>query len=285
MITPAKWQAKGGEKNEYFRAHIVPYMKEIVYYPVSTDIFDIKEWDGITCYLINNTINKEKIIKNKCIWQTKFNSIQKRELDIHLNNVMVSILNKVKNDKDFNMLKVSYDSSFYLTATDVKNLSVLDINGYDIPIIGGDSQGNMIISGYYPRKYIKNNDTINKYKVIMHCMPGRNGTLVSDGTTYGNSAVKILKPNECCKNAYLVLFTSENKDEVDSFYSYMNTRFIRTLTYCGCVGSQAGCDEFWRFVPAPEAFDHIFTDEELYKKYNLTQEEIDIIESVIKERK
>lgn len=32
-------------------------------------------------------------------------------------------------------------------------------------------------------------------------------------------------------------------------------------------------------------FDHIFTDAELYKKYELTDKEINIIESVIKERK
>ena len=30
---------------------------------------------------------------------------------------------------------------------------------------------------------------------------------------------------------------------------------------------------------------HIFTDQELYEEYNLTDEEINIIESVIKERK
>ena len=43
----------------------------------------------------------------------------------------------------------------------------------------------------------------------------------------------------------------------------------------------------FRFVPAPPTgkFDHIFTDQELYEKYNLTPEKINIIESVIKERK
>lgn len=41
----------------------------------------------------------------------------------------------------------------------------------------------------------------------------------------------------------------------------------------------------WRFVPDPGECDHIFTDAELYEKYNLTEEEINIIESVIKERK
>lgn len=30
FITPAKWQAKGGEKNEAFRENIVPYMSKIV---------------------------------------------------------------------------------------------------------------------------------------------------------------------------------------------------------------------------------------------------------------
>ena len=44
-------------------------------------------------------------------------------------------------------------------------------------------------------------------------------------------------------------------------------------------------NDWWRFVPAPKAFDHIFTDQELYEEYNLTSEEINIIESVIKERK
>ena len=31
-ITPAKWQAKGGDKNEQFRQNIVPYIKDVVYY-------------------------------------------------------------------------------------------------------------------------------------------------------------------------------------------------------------------------------------------------------------
>ena len=44
---------------------------------------------------------------------------------------------------------------------------------------------------------------------------------------------------------------------------------------------------YWRFVPAPPSgkFDHIYTDEELYKAFNLPQKYIDVIETVIKERK
>ena len=63
-----------------------------------------------------------------------------------------------------------------------------------------------------------------------------------------------------------------------------NSKLVAFLIYLGICGATLNA-EFWRFVPDPEAFDHIFTDQELYEKYNLTQEEINIIESVIKERK
>ena len=70
----------------------------------------------------------------------------------------------------------------------------------------------------------------------------------------------------------------------DSFISFVNTKTVRFLIMLSLYVPITN-NICWRFVPAPEAFDHIFTDQELYEKYNLTDEEIDIIESVIKERK
>lgn len=84
---------------------------------------------------------------------------------------------------------------------------------------------------------------------------------------------------------YPIRFSSDNINEVKSFISYVYSKFARFLVLIGVCSTEMGSDYCWRFVPEPEAFDHIFTDEELYKKYNLTDEEINIIESVIKERK
>ena len=53
MITPAKWQAKGGKKNEDFRANIVPYISEIAYYPNEKDIFNIYLSGGLSYFLID----------------------------------------------------------------------------------------------------------------------------------------------------------------------------------------------------------------------------------------
>ena len=84
---------------------------------------------------------------------------------------------------------------------------------------------------------------------------------------------------------YKVLYNLDSDDECDSFISYVNTRFIRFLIFMGVCGQSITNDETWRFVPDPGAFDHIFTDQELYQKYGLTDDEIKIVESVIKERK
>ena len=82
------------------------------------------------------------------------------------------------------------------------------------------------------------------------------------------------------------VFSTDNLDEAKSFVSFMYTRLARFLFYCTvCKLTGVYNDYDWRFVPQPDAFDHIFTDEELYDKYGLTDEEINIIESVIKERK
>lgn len=82
----------------------------------------------------------------------------------------------------------------------------------------------------------------------------------------------------------MLTFSSDSLDECKSYVSFMESKFVKFLMLSSRIGTMVGV-EAKRFVPAPEAFDHIFTDAELYEKYNLTAEEIKIIEAVIKERK
>ena len=65
IINILKMFPKGGAKNEQFRKEIVPYMNKIVYYPESTDIFDIAESDGISYYLIATKKPTQVAIINK----------------------------------------------------------------------------------------------------------------------------------------------------------------------------------------------------------------------------
>ena len=43
-------------------------------------------------------------------------------------------------------------------------------------------------------------------------------------------------------------------------------------------------DHYFRFVPFEDNFNHIFTDEEMYERYDLSEDNIKVIESIIKKR-
>lgn len=88
--------------------------------------------------------------------------------------------------------------------------------------------------------------------------------------------------------ASCITFTSNSKDECESFISWLNTKFTRFFVAIN-ISKLTGIltNDYFRFVPAPPTgkFDHIYTDQELYEAFDLPQKYRDVIEAVIKERK
>jgi len=123
------------------------------------------------------------------------------------------------------------------------------------------------------------------YVSLLIMIGGRPNIYNNEGTLQLLPIPKIQEGRDNLSNNFKVINSFSTYKEAESFKSFVQTRVIRFLMFVAIVGNSVTVDEIWRFVPDPGAFDHIFTDEELYKKYNLTKEEINIIESVIKERK
>jgi len=69
-------------------------------------------------------------------------------------------------------------------------------------------------------------------------------------------------------------------DEAKNFISYLKTRFFRVLVSAMKI-TQHAQTSVYHFVPMQD-FSHPWTDDELYKKYGLSPEEINYIESMIK---
>lgn len=86
----------------------------------------------------------------------------------------------------------------------------------------------------------------------------------------------------------MLVFSSDSREECENFISWLNCKFTRFFVAIN-ISKLTGIltDDYFRFVPAPPSgkFDHIYTDEELYQAFNLPQKYIDVIETVIKERK
>lgn len=251
MITPAKWQAKGGKKNEQFRQEIVPYMSDIIFYPDCSDVFNIGEVSGISYYLLYKHNIDKAYIKNICKLQNIYNDeeircITNRETLFNKGN---KINEKLTSYKKFDLGKTQKNKRYQVWTNN------------KVAIGGGKSQGTLIFSG----------------EGMLQCLQI---SRLIDSENNAEVASIIADSQQT--------FSSESKDECRSFISWIYTKFVRfllSINLAGLTGIVNSSNDWWRFIPAPEAFDHIFTDQELYAKYNLTDEEINIIESVIKERK
>ena len=84
---------------------------------------------------------------------------------------------------------------------------------------------------------------------------------------------------------YLNIASFDTLEDAKSFKSWVELKANRFLMILG--DTEGVSYNSYKFIPAPPSgkFDHIYTDEELYKTFNLPQKYIDVIEAVIKERK
>jgi site-specific DNA-methyltransferase (adenine-specific) len=89
-----------------------------------------------------------------------------------------------------------------------------------------------------------------------------------------------LAPNEVCTETYLVLDTFEKKEFANNMCTYISTKTFRFLLLQALTSIHITKESFL-FVPLQD-FSHPWTDEMLYKKYGLTEDEIAFIESMIR---
>jgi len=122
----------------------------------------------------------------------------------------------------------------------------------------------------------KNIDWISRYKIYITKAYGA-------GEDYPHQILNkpILGiPNTCCTETYILIGPFENLNITQNVISYIGTKFFRFLVSVMKI-SQDATQRVYKFVPMQD-FSKPWTDEELYAKYGLTDEEIAFIESMIR---
>lgn len=261
MITPAKWQNKAGIKSETFRKDIVPYISKVIFYPDCLDVFAISDISGITYYLIDKNIHDKCEVINRSEMKPIINSVELRDIRYEqtLWNIGNQIINKIEeiNTKKYKFRQVGQNKKY-----------TININKQ---IVGSRGQ-----SGCW--------DWDNS--CIKQDWIGKGGVLfTSEGARILGNPKLIVDRIDMSSGTSCNIFTTDNVDEGKSFISWLYTKFIEFLILIN-LGSLTMINERgFRFIPDPGPFNHIFTDNELYEKYNLTTDEINIIESLIKDRR
>jgi site-specific DNA-methyltransferase (adenine-specific) len=125
------------------------------------------------------------------------------------------------------------------------------------------------------------NNILNKWKLLIPRAPIAGQTDFSKPIAfYYEANTRIAKPGECCSETYLVACAFTTKAEVVSFKSYLFTKTVRFLLLQSVISQDVTRENFC-FVPDLVKYDKQYSDEMLRKRWRITQEEWEFIDSKI----
>ena len=292
MITPSRW-FNGGRGLDEFRQEMLSDKKISVIHDFldSSDVFPgVSIAGGCSFFLWDkkHTGTCEIHVHGKNSTDISNRELLEPECDSYIRyNQAVSILHKVKSKHESIFGNQVVGGRYYGFHTKVNWENETDgkiqtADGKDTISISKQCCGRecvkIYVHGgicYIERSRIpKGTDTIDNYRVIIP----RTGN--PDGMILGTP--KICEPNSCISNSFVMFLPQKELTEVEAqnVISYLTTRFCRLLISLKS-STQDKAPRVYSFVPMQD-FSKPWTDSELYAKYNLTQEEIDFIESMIK---
>ncbi|SEA03939.1 site-specific DNA-methyltransferase (adenine-specific) [Porphyromonadaceae bacterium NLAE-zl-C104] len=274
MIVPDRWFAGGKGLNE-FRDEMLndKRFRKIVDYTSASDAFPGADVPGGVCYFLwDNSYNGETEIEVRNGNQIDISKRYLNEFDTFIRySTAADIIKKVRiHSKSFMSEQVSSRKPFGL-ATNERPKAKGDLK---LKYYGG--------YGSYPSNLITvGSDLIPLWKVITSKTSyDHAGQPDKEGQRRVFSTLEILKPNEICTETYIIVGSFNSEKECLNLLSYLKTKFTRFLVSQLSFSQDITKDRF-AFVPI-EDFSEPWTDEKLYKKYGLTEEEIAFIESMIR---
>ena len=292
FITPARWYTDENKvvklKNKLLECNNIVELHD---YPNTEEVFSgVYIMGGVCHYLINKNYNGTcKVIEHRDAKVIEsIRPIKESFSDIFIRNKdAVSILKKVIERSDFSSFYDNiYDYNiFKLRSYERGSVTKDEHNCIKLYYTGNDSKGGGI--GYISRdEVLDNNNIIYKHKVFINSVSD-NMLAFPYKTLYKGFYGE---PGSVCTESYLTIGNIENEDIANNVIKYLQTRFVRILVQQRKT-SQLAYKKIYRFVPNQnfsnssdidwsQPISNI--DQQLYKKYNISQEEIDYIEKTIK---
>ncbi len=277
MIMPSKWFA-GGKGLDDFRdsMRVDEQLVKVYDYVNAKDCFPTASIAGGVCYFL-----WEKGHSGPCCFNNIANGktySKVRKLDdynvIIRYNQAIDILKKVREKKEETLTSIISSRNPFGLATNVRGDKVKGSGQIRLVTSDGD---------YYinPSAVLDNKDYIDCWKVMISRVtsehanePDKNGQLRIISTLVA------LGPQAICTDSYIIIGKFAKQEYAENLRSYLQGKFARFLLLLS-VSSINLTKEKFQFVPIQDWTKPI-SDSELYKKYGLSREEIEYIESVIK---
>lgn len=299
LITPAKWFTSQGQDHsfpplrKYVKNH--NHFKQIHYFGNDTDLFDDVEVGSVNYYLYDKDYNGDTLFANyfgesRAKKSEMMRPLFEENLDIILSlNPMVTILDNVRQYPNIEFLTklTKGRNAFNITGKEAKKISEKDYfeGAYELRASYEE------IRYISPEKISKNIEIAEKYKIFISKANGGAGTL-SDGKQVSIIGEPYIgKPKSVCTDSLIPIGSFTTEIEAINLRKYLRTKFARFMV--GIMKTSQNITQIvYRFVPLQdfslnsdiewnETLSSI--DKQLYKKYGLDKEQVDFIESIIRE--
>ncbi|WP_455191948.1 Eco57I restriction-modification methylase domain-containing protein [Gemmiger sp.] len=293
LVTPSRWFAGDAQDKSFLKLRDFfkqyNHISRIVHYPNENDVFKDVIIKGGVSYFVYKQAHFGNV-RFSTITGGKATTVERPlfedGLDIVLSDpIQISILGKVKSKTTRYLTEYTKGRNAFGI---IGKESVIDEISEACPF---ENSCHLRIKGNILRyitadKVTKSVDVFNAYKVFISKSAGAPG---KDTKIIG--AAYLGEPQTACSDSLIPIGCFDNRIEAENLRKYMASKFLRYMVSILKM-SQNVTQIVYRYVPLQNftsnsdinwsASIHDI-DQQLYKKYGLSQQEIDFIESHVKE--
>lgn len=274
MIIPSRWFA-GGKNLDTFRDSMLNdnRIKELHDFWNASDCFPGVEIKGGVCYFLwdknyNGNCLVNTHIKNKIISSMERPLLEKGNDIFIRQNEAVSILNKIRSHNEKSFAKNVKSAMTFGFRTFFKEFDSNTSGDNLVKVYANHSQGYI-----HKSKILRGEEYIANWKIF-----------IPEAVGSGDTRTDVLKPiigepNSICTETYVMNGPWHSREEAENVCTYICTKFFHFLMGIKKI-TQHTTNKVYEFIPMQD-FSIKWTDEKLYKKYNLTKEEITFIENSV----
>ena len=284
MITPSRWFS-GGKGLDDFRAEMLQdkHLRKIVDYADNEALFsNVSIVGGVNYFLWDSSYNGDCEVTSIRGENAVTLNRDLSEYDIFIrNNNALQLIRRMEASSDRKMDDVVYPRNVFGISSDLRGQDNKD-EKHQIALFSSQKSNSMAMSYISGDEVQKQHELIGKYKVIMGKVVPRGGEVgVDPSVGYRvTSTLQVLSPGSVFTDSYLLLAAFDSKAEAIHFAEYMCLKFPRFLLH-ETYSSMNISKQNFRFVPFLD-YSKEWTDKELFKRYGCNEEEISMIESIIR---